>query len=161
MTIEIQLTRGYTATVDDCDADLAAFKWQASGSHHIYAKRHVMQDGKLKPVHLHHVIFERATGCEIPDGLMVDHRDLNQLNNRRDNLRLATNGQNRANTARQKNNTSGYKGAYWRKDQQRWRAIIRVNGRNISLGNYSTAQEAHAAYCEAAKKHHGEFARFE
>jgi hypothetical protein len=34
-----------------------------------------------------------------------------------------------------------------------------VNGKRLELGYFKTAREAAIAYNEAAKKHHGEFAR--
>jgi hypothetical protein len=39
------------------------------------------------------------------------------------------------------------------------RASIKANGKRIFLGLFLTAEEAHDAYCAAAKKYFGEFAR--
>ncbi len=58
-----------------------------------------------------------------------------------------------------KTNKQGLKGVYQR--DGKYRAQIQVNGKKIMLGTYLTAQEAHAAYCEAAKIHYKEFARFQ
>ena len=41
-----------------------------------------------------------------------------------------------------------------------WVAQIGVFGKNIHLGYFGTPEEAYRAYCEAAKKHFGEFAHF-
>jgi AP2 domain len=40
-----------------------------------------------------------------------------------------------------------------------WRSRITVRGRHIYLGKYCSPEEAHAAYCAAAKDLHGKHAR--
>lgn len=89
----------------------------------------------------------------------VDHRDLDKANNRWSNLRLATNGQNQANTPKRRRNTSGIKGVYWHKRRGKWQAAIMVSGRLKSLGYRNTKEEAAALYAAAANQHFGEFAR--
>ena len=89
----------------------------------------------------------------------IDHINGDPKDNRWSNLRAATPKQNQANKRRQKNNTSGFKGVSWDKDAQNWRADIRVEYRHLALGYFNTPEEAHYAYCAAAKKHFGEFAR--
>ncbi len=93
----------------------------------------------------------------------VDHRDMNGSNNRWLNLRMATKSQNMANRGTQTNTSSGLKGAYRYKAGERygkpWQAGIQVDGKKLHLGHFATAEEAHAAYCVAAKKYFGEFAR--
>ena len=61
---------------------------------------------------------------------------------------------------KERNNTSGYKGVSFHKDTGMYRARIMVRGVSIHLGAFRRPELAHAAYCEAAKKHFGEFARF-
>jgi hypothetical protein len=89
----------------------------------------------------------------------IDHRDLDRANNRWTNLRLATYSQNAQNRPIGKANTSGYKGVYWHKIDEKWRAVIRVGGRRKHLGLFNDKEAAHAAYVAAAEKHYGEFAR--
>src|SRR3546814_9910391 len=89
----------------------------------------------------------------------VDHRDLDKANNRWLNRRLATNGQNQANTPKRRRNTSGIKGVYWHKRVAKWQAAIMVCGRLKSLGYRNTKEEAAALYAAAASQHFGEFAR--
>jgi len=88
----------------------------------------------------------------------IDHIDGDKLNNRIANLREATMQQNNRNKRVQSNNSSGYKGASWDGHLGKWRAYIYVSRRRIYLGLYPSAAEAHRAYCEAAMRHHGEFA---
>lgn len=89
---------------------------------------------------------------------MVDHKDGCPHNNRWDNLRSATRSQNMHNSAIQSNNKSGFKGVAWHTTSKKWRAMIGVNGKQICLGYFSSPQEAHAVYCAAADKYHGQFA---
>ena len=65
------------------------------------------------------------------------------------------------NTLKQSNNTSGYKGVHWDKRRSRWVPQICVNGRKPYLGYFTNPEDAAKAYIEAAKRLHGEFAKFE
>lgn len=89
----------------------------------------------------------------------VDHRDLDKGNNRWGNLRVATHGQNIANTPLGCRNKSGFKGVSWYKTTNRWVAQITSKNKRTTLGYFRKAEDAHAAYCDAAKRMHGEFAR--
>ncbi len=99
------------------------------------------------------------TGALPPPGVHIDHINGEPGDNRFSNLRLATARQNCANGKRKSFNTSGYKGVSIHKG--RWRAVITVNRKQISLGSYDTREEAAAAYADGARRIHGEFARTE
>lgn len=89
----------------------------------------------------------------------VDHRDGDRANDAWENLRAATASQNIANSRLSKANTSGFKGVYWCKMRQMWRATITVN-RKVSVVGYSDdPEEAHRLYLGAARAAFGEFAR--
>lgn len=90
--------------------------------------------------------------------LGLDHENHDSLDDRIDNLRVATSSQNTANKRDQKNNTSGFRGVYWNKANRKWTAQIAVNRRHISLGSFNDPVSAHAAYTEAARKYFGAFA---
>lgn len=89
----------------------------------------------------------------------IDHKDLNKSNNSFDNLREATPHQNQCNHAKTRINTSGYKGVT-KTGLSRWTARIKINKYHKHLGCFDSPEKAHMAYCNAAKKYHGEFARF-
>jgi hypothetical protein len=92
----------------------------------------------------------------------IDHKNLKRADDSFLNLREATQTQNSGNQRVQKNNRLGIKGvgAYQNKYRApRYRARIRVNGRLVHLGYFSTPAEANVAYAVAAQKHFGEFAR--
>lgn len=86
----------------------------------------------------------------------VDHKNGNPLDNRWENLRLATAAQNRANCKMKANKPIPLKGVTFHKG--RYMAQLRVQGKKSPfLGYFDTAEEAHKAYVEAARIAHGEF----
>jgi AP2 domain len=95
----------------------------------------------------------------------VDHVNGDGLDNLQANLRNAVDfqglDQNARNRGVSRKNSSGFKGVHFRKDRQKFRASIVVNGKEFHLGYFNTAEEAHAAYCAAANELHGAFARCE
>ena len=90
----------------------------------------------------------------------IDYKNMDTADCSLSNLRLATRSQTLANRRLFSNNTTGFKGVYKTKSG-RWQAAITVNGKCYHLGTFGTPEAAHAAYCEAAKKYFGEFARTE
>lgn len=111
----------------------------------------VFVDGALYPAHS--VIWAMIIGEWPPE---IDHRNQIKTDNRWDNLRKATRQQNRANTPRHKDSSSPYKGIWAR--GKKWRARITVDYRPINLGTFNTAEEACAAYTDAARQYFGNFA---
>jgi hypothetical protein len=96
-----------------------------------------------------------------PEGRDTDHKNCNRLDNRRDNLRVATRAQNHYNKSLGSDNTSGFKGVSWEKRRGKWIASINIDGHRKFLGSFISAEIAYSAYCEAARLGHGEFARTE
>jgi hypothetical protein len=88
---------------------------------------------------------------------VVDHIDRNTLNNRIDNLRVAGITQNRWNSRRRVDNTSGYKGVSKDFYTDKWLAQIWADGKHHRLGTFQTKEEAFAAYCDAGRRLHGEY----
>jgi len=89
----------------------------------------------------------------------VTYIDGNSLNTRIENLRAATHSQIMTNRGIRKNNTSGFKGVKYSKNDHKWIAAISKNKKYYHLGSFDTPQEAYKAYCKAAEKLHGEFAQ--
>jgi len=104
----------------------------------------------------HRVVWTLLHG-DIPIGMQIDHINGVKSDNRASNLRLATSGQNRHNTGKRADNTSGFKGVTWCKHAQKWQAQIKVNKKYKFLGYFSDETIAAAAYSNAAEVLHGEF----
>lgn len=153
-TYLIPLTKGYHAVIDACDVDISERRWVAKlADYTVYVAR--------ERERIHRTILSRMLGRDLLPSEFVDHINGNGLDNRRSNLRLATRSQNGANRRRKLNGKSPYKGivrAKSRSGSPRWAARLRCNNKEIHLGIFDTPELAHAAYCEAAKKYHGEFA---
>src|SRR5215469_10687531 len=158
----ILLTKGQVTFVDDADFEwLSQFNWCAwlsPKSSKFYAvRRGHKADGESTTVLMHRQILGLRRG----DSRYGDHRDLNTLNNTRDNLRIATPSQSARNQGMRNTNTSGFKGVTrWGKNGHLWMAEITIKGRRIRLGTRPTAERAHfELYVPAAMELHGEFAR--
>jgi hypothetical protein len=88
----------------------------------------------------------------------VDHINGDKLDNRIENLRAATVGQNQHNRKTNANNTSGYKGVCWNKAQKKWAARITLERKNIHLGYFANVEEAAEVVRKAREELHGSFA---
>lgn len=76
------------------------------------------------------------------DGFEVDHINMDTLDNRTCNIRYCTHQQNQINQGLQKNNTSGVVGVSFYKPRNKFRARIKISGKDIHLGYYDTFDDA-------------------
>jgi hypothetical protein len=90
---------------------------------------------------------------------MIDHIDLNPLNNKIENLREVTRAQNNWNTLKPIRNKSGIKNVSWHKASKKWAVQIGVNGKNKILGYFADIELAELVAVEARNKYHGIYAR--
>lgn len=139
------------------------------GDEHLLQEHNCYFDGRYvcyrigqKKFYIHRVIMK------VNKGTQVDHVNGDKLDNRRSNLRIATQSQNNMNRSKV-NNKHGYKGIYYYGDYYRkktnlktevnhWRARIKLDGKYIYLGSFDTKEEAALAYNEGARKYFGEYA---
>lgn len=112
-----------------------------------------LRDTKDRSIAMHQLILPTEDGF-IPEHI---HGSQTRNDNRKENLRPATPGQNMMNTKIRNNNTSGVKGVYWRKDTNKWSAGIWVNKKHISLRCFNELEDAKKARKEAEDKYFGEF----
>lgn len=157
--LEIPLSRGLIALVDDDCQWLLTWKWHASGrskkSNLVYAQRteHITRTDR-RLIYMHRVL------CPAADGLDVDHIDGNGLNNQRSNLRAIPHALNIA-KANRPIGPSGYRGVHFSKHRHKWTAQIRGGkaGQVVNLGVFATAFDAAIAWDKAAFATFGDFAR--
>jgi len=152
----IPLTQGKFAIVDDEDFNrINLHKWYAHKTHlTYYAVRGQKINGKCISIFMHREILGVLPGFE------VDHHNGNGLYNRRKNLRICTRADNQHNQrSRQCVATSKFKGVYWNKQDHKWIAQIRLNGKHKYPGRFDNEIEAAKAYDQKAKELFGEFAR--
>lgn len=150
----IPLSRGLEAIVDAADYEaLSAFKWYAlsTGDGFYAAKGSGSRPGGV-------VLMHRLL-CAAPSGRQVDHINGQRLDNRRANLRLCTQAQNRCNAGIRANNRSGFKGVSRHSKNAVWVAHVQSGGVTHYLGSFGDKAEAARAYDAAARRLHGEFAR--
>lgn len=101
---------------------------------------------------VHRIIFLYIYG-HWPNNL-IDHINKNTTDNRIENLREATNGQNQQNRKAQKNNKSGLIGVRWHTRDFVWESYISKDKKSHYLGRFKTAEDAHAAYADAKYRLH-------
>ena len=111
---------------------------------------------KAKRYKAHRLFWFLQTGHD-PGELTIDHIDENKSNNKFSNLRLATASQQKRNSTKRLNNTSGHRGVSWNKERQKYYACIVVNNKTLSLGRYKTFGQAVAARQAKELELFGEF----
>lgn len=162
MVKRIPLTRSLFALVDDEDFDwLSRFRWSAVEGRcgAFYASRSVYvprREGGPRQYgrDMQRDVMERAVGAA-PPGHKADHRNGDTLDNRRQNLRWASNTASNINRRLFRNNTTGYRGVTFDKQKQRYKARLKIGG-EVKVGKpRRTAEEAAHDYNELALRHHG------
>jgi hypothetical protein len=152
----IYLGEGQWTILDQQDYyRLNNFRWFLKGSG---KKFYVLRSSKIDSVRTKMVSMHKEI-MNPPPGLLVDHRNGLSLDNRRENLRIATHAQNSCNTRIDKTKTtSRFRGVYLQKRSSRWIARIHFQGQRISLGIFDSEIDAAHAYDRAARMYHKEFA---
>jgi hypothetical protein len=162
----------YLKSILDYDLDTGVFTYKINGNNQfikigqiagylwIDPKRHGVKYYRIKidgkTYMLYRIAYFYVTGID-PAEKEIDHKDGNTLNNKFENLRLATRFDNTKNCRKYKNNTSGFKGVSWHR--KKWNARIAVNNKRINLGCYNNKFYAALVYARAAKQYFGDWRR--
>lgn len=136
--------QGY-AKIDIEDSWIDKYMWSKHHSGYAYAQI----DGEV--IAMHRLLTDK------PVGKFVDHANHDRLDNRRINLRVCSNTENRRNSHKSKRNSTGYKGVV--KIGNKFTAQLGYLGKKLYLGMYNTPEEAGRAYDIKAKQLHGSFAK--
>ena len=160
--MEIEIS-GFKVLIDEDDYDrITAHKWRvmwgkAKKEQLYYFRSRIWIDKyqDYKDVFLHRFLL----GCTHGDGNVVDHKNHNTLDCRKENLRICTPAQNVQNSRMYRTNKIGYKGIKKAPTTGHWSARIQTpEGQRIMLGTYETADDAAKAYDRAALFYFKEFA---
>lgn len=152
-TASIPLNNGMYSMVDIEDVNLLTnHSWSLSNDGYVVSG--IVRDGKQITIRMHRLILK-----DVPEDKDVDHVDMDKLNNRKYNLRVASKAENQRNVGIRKDNTSGFKGVSYEKSTGKYKAYIRLNGKMKNLGRFSCPIQASEAYDKAAKELFGDFAR--
>lgn len=158
---EIPLTRGLRALVDLHDLSCISQKiWSARFKRKTpYTQSATTIDGKKSIIDMGRFILKLKHG----DGRCVDHINGNPLDNRRVNLRICSQRENRINRPKPifKNPSSRFKGVWLDKRKnlkRRWMAGLKLNNKRIWIGRFETEIEAAKAYDKNAKRFFRKFA---
>lgn len=152
---EIPLTQSKVTLVDDEDyLKLTKFKWYTFKNRNrgYYAVRTSPKiNGQHRLIYMHREIMLVSS----PD--QIDHINGNGLDNRRENLRVATPRQNAQNLHILR--SSLLPGVSWHKPSQRWKAQIKIDGHNYHLGLFDDEESASQIYTDATNDLEGTIKR--
>jgi hypothetical protein len=150
----IKLTQNKFSKVDDEDYEyLNQFKWYYGGDG--YAVRNIRLGINNRNTELmHRVLSSPKVDYE------VDHINRDKLDNQKSNLRNVTHDQNVLNFGTRKDNTSGFRGVFYRVVGNRhWFTKINIKKREIWGGSFFTKIEAALAYDRLVDKYARGFVR--
>ena len=114
-----------------------------------YLQVSVSIKGVEKRLMAHRLCWFKVHGV-LPKG-HLDHIDRNKANCAINNLRETTDSHNMRNQTVK--GEIPYRGVYLRKDNNKFRARLKVEDKSVNIGHYNTAIEAAIAYDRAVIKH--------
>ena len=140
---------GNIILIDTEDYDkIKKYCWSIATNGYVQSRDY---DSNNSMVLIHRVIMNA------PKNKIIDHKNHNVLDNRKENLRLCNQYNNMANQNLSKANTSGYKGVYWSNEKDKWYVKIGYKNNNIHLGYFDNIEEAFKTRKKAEEEYFGEY----
>ncbi len=151
----VPLSAGFFSLVDEVDYQkVNEWNWSTKISGHGQGKK-FRYGHRIDTIHgyttLHRFILGVSEECDI------DHINGDTLDNRRQNLRLASRSQNLQNQVKTRGH-SRFKGVYFDTASSKWKAQITIGGIRKNLGRFADEELAAVAYNNAAIDAYGAFA---
>lgn len=153
---------GYTAKDEEFYFDLEDYEkikdyyWFLNTGGYVYA--YDIKSNKRKFLFLHNLVMDNIDRKFIVDHIKHIEDDKNSCrDNRKENLRKVTQSKNSMNRRKQRNNTSGTTGVYYRKNENKWVARIKIMGKEKFLGYFTNYDDAVKARKAAEEIYFGEY----
>ena len=100
----------------------------------------------------HKMVYETFNNIKISGYYThIDHINNDRGDNRLENLQVLSSRENSL-KINLSNKTSKYKGVCWDSHKKRWKACIRINSKQKTLGSFKTEEEAFECYCNKRKE---------
>lgn len=129
--------------LDPVDADLYDLRFDIDKRGYLIFCRVVDWKRTRTPLHVLIALRKYGRAGERDQSIVVDFKDRNRLNCRRDNIRLISGHANAYNNAR-----TDHCGVTWNDHRKKWRTRITMDGRTVYLGNYELEADAWKAVDE-------------
>lgn len=153
----IMLTRNQWAKVDEDDLErLIKYRWMAIWHTRVSSFTAVRNSPRVNGERQSHVYMHREI-MAAPPGFVVDHKNHDTLDNRKENLRVCSATENSWNTRTRCDSRLGLKGVHL-SGNGKIVAEIQANGKRRHLGRFHSISEAALAYNAAALDLFGQFA---
>ena len=154
---------GYTKKGEEFWFDLEDYDlikdyyWCFANGYLVSRKSADSETNKRKEIRFHRLVMSETNPKIKIDHIIHGKTDENKYDNRKQNLRIVTSGQNRMNSHISKNNNSGITGVYWDNTRGLWAATIKYNRKSIHLGYFTDFDKAMKARFNAEDKYFGEY----
>jgi hypothetical protein len=145
-TVTLPLSNGGTTLIDGDLAFLQGHTWWRNREG--YAVRHTKLEGRHRTILLSRLIL----GLELGDKRQADHINRHRLDNRRSNLRVVTDGENKQNVGARLS-PSKYRGVCWDRTRKQWLASTKLRGVKHHHGRFALEINA-ARAAEAFRRTH-------
>lgn len=156
MTKELTIRGGHKVLIDDADWDLVqGYNWYVAALKRKYPYFHIRANYRIEG-EVVHVLMHRLI-MDAKQGQIVDHINSDSADNRRENLRFVTRGQNMQNSKARAHSKSGVRNVSFEARSGLFLATVRAD--KVRYRKRFKSMEDASAWATAKRKElHGEFA---